>query len=230
VAFPASEPYNPAVVNHPLNAYPSGTAWRDGKAVPERDLELTVIEYKECPVLPPLPKPVGTTERNLLNNGAFEAGLTNGQSAVPPGWARWSNRPTTFWYGNYGRGNSGAARVIGGNINDTRIDGGYVQQVTGLDKGKTYRLSGWSASSVMSNARYLSAIGYDPTGQTNDPKAKTVVWGVTGRFTALYEQVVFRGIRPTNNTLSVWTRGANQEVGNAIFTVDFDDLWLEEDN
>jgi hypothetical protein len=204
-------------------------AWRDGKPVLERDLEMTVLEYKDCPAPPPLPKPAGIAVGNLLANGSFESGLTNGQSSVPPGWARWSTRQTTFWYGNYGRNGSGAARVIGGNINGTRIDGGYVQQVTGLATNKTYRLSGWSASSVMSNSRYLSAIGYDPTGQTTDPKAKTIVWGITGRFTALYEQAIFRGIRPANGTISVWTRGASQEIGDTIFTVDFDDFGLVED-
>jgi hypothetical protein len=227
--FPANEPYNAAVVNHPLNEYPQGSAWRDGKAIPTRDLEMTIVEYQDCPVLPPWPKPVEVANRNLLENGHFEADLAKGQSAVPPGWSRWSSGKTTFWYGRYGRDGSGAARVIGGNINDTRIDGGYVQPVAGLDKRKTYCLSGWSASSAMSDARYLSAIGYDPTGQTADPKAQTIIWGVTGRFTALYEQVIFRGIRPTNNAISVWTHGANKEVGNSIFTVDFDDFGLVEE-
>lgn len=231
VTCPPCKGYNVSVVNHPANAYPDGQAFRDGQPVPDKDLEMTVVEYVEParPRVPPEPhRPEG---RNLLTNGDFEQGTASEENAQdPPGWKRWSAGSTAFWYGRYGRDGTNASRVIGGNINDTRIDGGFVQQVSGLKAGRSYCLSGWTCSSAMTDRRYLSAIGYDPTGQVENPKAATIVWGLTGRRSFLYDQLVFPGIKPKGNRISVWTRGHNNEVGDLVFTVDFDDFALVEES
>ncbi|MDM8007363.1 MAG: hypothetical protein QUV05_14585 [Phycisphaerae bacterium] len=230
VTCPPCKGYNVSAINHPANAYPNGQAFRDGQPVADKDLEMTVVEYVEA-AKPRVPKePYRPEGRDLLINGDFEQGTASQENAQdPPGWKRWSTSPTAFWYGKYGRDGSNASRVIGGNINGTKIDGGFVQQVVGLKRGKSYCLSGWTASSAMSDKRYLSAVGYDPTGQTDDPKASTIVWGLTGRRSHLYDQVVFPGIKPQGNTISVWTRGHNKEIGDLIFTVDFDDVSLVEE-
>lgn len=230
VTCPPCKGYNVAVVNHPANAYADGQAFRDGKPVPDKDLEMTVVEYLtfDKPREPaPVYEPKG---RNLLNNGDFEKGTPSTTDADdPPGWKRWNTSPTAFWYGKFGRHGSNAPRVIGGNINNTKIDGGFVQRVAGLSPNKTYCLSGWTCSSAQADKRYLAALGYDPTGQVADPKAGTIVWGLSGRRSFAYDPVIFRGIRPGSDSISVWTRGHNKDVGDLIYTVDFDDLTLVEE-
>lgn len=229
VAVPPSKGYSAGVVNHPANAYPDGTAFRNAKPVPDKDLEMTIVEYADLaapPAEPPTYEPRG---RNLLVNGDFEQGTASEQDAPdPPGWTRWTRRPTAFWYGRYGRNGTNAGRVIGGSINGTKIDGGFVQRVGGLSREKRYTLSGWVAASAQADLRYAEAIGYDPTGQVADPTAATIVWQHAGRLSFAYEQVVVRDVRPKGDAISVWTRGTNRDVGDRIYTVDFDDFALVE--
>jgi hypothetical protein len=191
---------------------------------------MTVVEYAS---LDKPRKPAAAYEpkgRNLLTNGDFESGVpSESDAADPPGWTRWKTSNTAFWYGKYGRNGSNAARVIGGNINGTKIDGGFVQKVSGLNRNKTYCLSGWTCSSTHADKRYLAAVGYDLTGQTANPRAATIVWGLTGRRSAMYDQIVFRGIKPKGTSISVWTRGHNNDVGDLVYTVDFDDFALVEE-
>ena len=224
-----SKYYSASVVNHPKNTYKDGIAYRDGKKRSELDLEMTVVEYKKSTAakrLPGIYKPKG---RNLLANGDFEQDEPNQDSNYdPPGWQRWQTRKTAFWYVRDGRNGSGASRVIGGNINDTAIDGGIVQQVPGLDRKKRYRLSAWVAMSAITDKNYLAAVGYDPTGQTSDPQAKTIVWTAAGRRSFAWEQIVIDDVVPRGSSISVWTRGCNAKVGRLTFHVDFDDVVLEE--
>jgi hypothetical protein len=231
VTIPPYKGYSAGVVNDPRNAYPDGNAFRDGKPVPDRDLEMTVVEYAkvEKPRKPaPAYEPKG---KNLLVNGNFEGGVVSESDAAdPPGWKRWKTADTAFWYGKYGRDGSNASRVIGGSINGTKIDGGFVQAVSGLKSNKRYCLSGWTNSSALTDKRYLSAVGYDPTGQVTDPKARTITWGLTGRLTGKYEQIVLHDIQPQGDSISVWTRGHNQDAGKLVFTVDFDDFSLVEES
>jgi len=220
--------YSVSVVNHPKNLYPHGTAFRDGKPYGDTDLEMTVVEYKKSGT--PLPAPVVYQPKgeNLLTNGDFEQGKPNRvDSYEPPGWKQWHTAPTAFWYDTFGRNGSNSSRVIGGAINSTAIHGGLVQRVENLDSNKHYRLSGWVAASGMTDKNYLTAIGYDPTGQTNDPDADTIVWKAAGRHSFDWEQIVINNIRPKDSAISVWTRGRNVTVGRLIFTADFDDLVLE---
>jgi hypothetical protein len=230
VTVPPYKGYSAGVVNHPDNAYPDGIAFCDGKPVPDKDLEMTIVEYASPEKPRKLEPPYEPKGRNLLVNGDFEGGVpSQSDAADPPGWKRWNTGPTAFWYGKYGRKGSNASRVIGGNINGTKIDGGFVQRVGGLNPGKRYCLSGWTSSSAQTDKRYLSAVGYDPTGQVADPKAATIVWGLTGRLSSCYEQIVFHDIRPKGDAISIWTRGHNKDAGNLIFTVDFDDFALVEE-
>jgi hypothetical protein len=89
-------------------------------------------------------------------------------------------------------------------------------------------LSDWVCSCAQTDKRYLSAVGYDPTGQTANAKASTVIWEGAGRSSARFEQIVIDHIRPKSDAVSVWLRGANKDVGDATFAVDFDDFVLEE--
>ncbi len=228
VPTPDCKGYSGSGVNHPANRYADGMAFKDGKPLEDQDLELTVVEYKDAGDSPKTITPYSPGRRNLLTNGSFEGGTRNQSEAkAPPGWQKWKRAPTAYWYGPYGRNNSSAGRVIGGSINGTTIDGGFVQRVGGLDARARYTLSGWASTSVPTDARCLAAIGIDPTGQIDDPTAETIVWGLLGRDSGVYEQVVFDAIRPRGDALSVWTRGRNSKADVGVFAVDFDDLSLE---
>jgi hypothetical protein len=220
--------YSASIVNHPANAYPDGMAFRDGQPQSNLDLEMTVVEYAEKTRPVRIPEPLEPRGRNLIANGDFEAGEQVGDKEMPADWQRWSTQSTAYWYGPYGRDESDAGRVIGGSINNTAIDGGFVQQIIGLSRSKRYQLIAWSASSMQTDARYLSAVGYDPTGQTSDPQAKTIVWGLTGTMQNVYEQIVFNEIRPARDAISIWTRGKNKAPGGVTFHADFDDFSLTE--
>ncbi len=228
-AVSPSEGFNPYKVNHPLNAYPDGCAYREGQARKQVDLEMTIIEYAaagepwRAGARPGVPK-----GKNLLKNGGFEIGKATGQdSAAPDHWQKWRTARTAFWHGRYGRNGSLAARVIGGNINGTSIDGGYVQRVDGLDRSKPYRLTGWCSTSCLTDQVYGTYVGYDPTGQTKDPSAKTIVWTEMGRLSHEFEFYAGGPIRPVGDAISVWLRGRNRRP-EALFFADFDDLVLEE--
>lgn len=77
---------------------------------------------------------------------------------------------------------------------------------------------------------YMTAVGYDPTGQTSDPNSPTIVWKLAGRRSFIFDRVVFMGIRPQTDSISIWTRGSNNQVGDLVFTVDFDDFALVEES
>lgn len=219
--------YSGSGINHPANLYPDGIAWRDDKPLPEEDLELTVVEYKDAGKTPERDRPYNPRGRNLIVNGGFEDGRDNQDAAEdPPGWKSWMSKETAFWYGPYGRHRSKAARVIGGSINGTTIDGGFVQRVDGLDRQASYTLSAWASTTVPTDARCLAAIGYDPTGQTENPQADTIIWGLLGRDSRVYEQIVVEDIQPRSDAISIWTRGRNTQKDVGTFAVDFDDIAL----
>lgn len=229
VTVPPCKGYNVNVVNDPANACPDGIAFRDGRPVPKEDLEMTIVEYVDFDRVRVPPPPYDPKGKNLLINGDFEQGRPGeGGDCGPSGWQRWSRSKTTFWYGDYGRGGSRAPRVIGGSINGTRVDGGFVQRVTGLRKDRRYRLSAWSSSSAQADKRYQAAVGYDPTGQTSDPRARTIVWTGVGRRSNGYEQALVDGIEPKRDAVSIWMAARNQDVGDETYAVDFDDFVLEE--
>jgi hypothetical protein len=219
--------YSASVVNHPDNMYPKGNAFRDGKPQPNDDLEMTIIEYSKAAPTPERKSAYKPAGKNLLTNGNFEEGTPSETPKEIPGWQMWESNKTLFWYGAYGRDKSQAARLIGGSINGTKIDGGFVQKVSGLTSGKSYRLSGWVSMATQVDSKFMSQVGYDSTGQTADPKASTIVWTGTGRSSNRFDQVAIVDIQPKADAVSVWLRGANETAERVTFTVDFDDFVLE---
>jgi hypothetical protein len=222
--------FNPSFFHLADDAYSQGMACKDGERQPEVDLEMTIVEWTTSPPLPkPPPAPVPPDpSKNLLKNGDMEDGQPGNEgNPVPEGWTRWKRRPTAWWYGkDFGRNGTLGIRVIGGAINGTKIRGGIVQRVDGLSPAKEYRLSGWVRTSNVTSNRHAAYIGFDPTGQTDDPFASTVKWIPTGDLSGVFEQVFSEPFRPSRDSVSVWTRGENEDT-TEVFTVDFDDLVLE---
>jgi hypothetical protein len=165
----------------------------------------------------------------LLRNGDFERGDPGREATepVPDDWRKWEVARTAFWFDKYGRGGSLAPRIIGGNINDTAINGALSQRVAGLDPTKRYQLSGWVSTSLQTDNEYATYVGYDLTGQENDADAKTIVWTELGRFANEYELYVSPPLQPQGDAISVWLR-ARSTVAHDLFYSDFDDFALVE--
>jgi hypothetical protein len=219
--------YRGGIVNNPANAYANGMAFLDGTPQPDADLEMTLIEYSQPAPTTTQPAPYTPTNANLMMNGDFEQGQPTQDAKDIVGWTRWESAPTTWWYGPYGRNKSQAIRAVGGSINGTKMDGGLVQRIDGLSAAKTYRLSGWVTSNMPSDMQFLAAIGCDPTGQTTDSTAPTIVWEPGVRECERFDQVVIQDIHPNSGSVSVWLRAANKTAEQIVFT-SFDDLVLEE--
>lgn len=222
--------FSPMPFSQADNRYAGGHAVRDRVAQPDTDLEMTIVEWTTSPerkadaetLTPPDPA------RNLLPNGDFNDGTPGRDNhPVPTGWAKWNTRPTAWWYEEeFGRNGTLGVRLIGGSINGTNIQGGIVRRVEGLDAKTQYRLSGWVNSSHLTSHMHAAYIGFDPTGQTGNALAPTVVWLEAGAVSNRFEQILSPPITPVSDAVSVWVRAENPNIHDT-FTVDFDDLILE---
>lgn len=112
-----------------------------------------------------------------------------------------------------------------------KVDGGWVQRVTGLERLQTYRLRARVRASWAADAEHQCYIGWDPTGQDTDPRAPTVVWsaalpGYHGHFVCYTSPP----IRPATNAISIWlrARASGSDPPYAPFQADFDDVALEQ--
>jgi len=73
-------------------------------------------------------------------------------------------------------------------------------------------------------------VGYDPTGQTADPGAGTIVWAVLPHVHGIFEEFVSQPIRPRADALSVWLRARTTFTKQKPFVVEFDDVRLHQVN
>lgn len=112
-----------------------------------------------------------------------------------------------------------------------KVDGGWVQRVTGLDRLQTYRLLARVRACWAADAEPQAFVGWDPTGQDTDPRASTVVWsaglpGYHGHFVSCTSPP----IRPATNAISIWlrARASGSDPTYAPFRADFDEVALEQ--
>lgn len=218
--------FNP-VRKHPPDEYDKGEAYFNGTEKADYDLDMQIIEYQNHD--PDWPQAV--EDENLLKNGDMEAGELDPEDkdhSKPDGWERFTLDPeTSFWY--YADGTKQDNRVIsviGGGINGKTVDGGYIQRVDGLRPEETYRVSGWLRSSWAVNDEHQGFIGWDATGQTQDPKSESIQWTVLPNVHDTFVHYTSDPIRPATGAISVWLRGRTTSTANAPFIVDFDDFTL----
>ncbi len=220
----------------PPDTYAEGAAYYLGTEPVDYDLDLQILEYEnECEGWNK-----AVEEKNLLSNGDMESGDFHEKEPAkgrPEAWRSFAvDAGTVHHYlldesppaptvpaPHTPRGR--IARIIGGDAGRT-IDGGYVQRVDGLSRADTYRLSGQVRSSWPLDVDHQCRVGYDPTGQTNDPGAKTIVWTllppIHGEFVACSSEP----IRPGADAISVWLRVQSRKAEKFPFTADFDDFVL----
>lgn len=204
-----------------------GTAWFQGREQRDFDLDMQVIEYAELPrswsgaVLP----------ENLIDNGDMEKGELADEpaDAIAEGWKPFAVDPGTIhhYLADGQKQDNRILRVIGGGFSGTTVDGGYVQEIDGLSSLETYRLTGKVRCSWPIDARHLVRIGYDPTGQADDPQASTIVWTLLPPTHGVF--VPYRTadpIRPRVDGISVWMRAWTDLPDNYPFRADLDDFAL----
>ena len=208
---------------HPLDDYPLGTAYMDGKQRQDFDLDMQIIEYKTAPAN----WAAAVDEKNLLPNGDMQTGTFDAahpEQGKADGWSAFAIEPATLHH--YAADGAEPAhrllRVIGGSFNKQPVDGGYVAQVNGLSAVETYRISGRVRSSWPLDEKHAAYVGYDTTGQTADPKAASIVWKPAVGYHGIFIPFTSAPIRPKKDSLSIWLRGRTTMIVDTSFRADFD--------
>lgn len=222
---PGFNPYR----KDPRDTYERGTAWFNGTQAMDYDLDMQVVEY-EFPA-EGWANAVETT--NVLTNGDMESGDFSGQDpsrGEPIGWKRFSIEDGTahFYVTDGADPKNRIVRVTAAGGGADPVDGGYVQSVSGLNRLETYRLSGRVRSSWAVDDRHQCRVGYDPTGQVEDPRAETIVWSILPAVHGLFVAYESEPIRPAKDAISVWLRGTAAALPDAPFRADFDDFALRQ--
>lgn len=205
------------------DTYEHGTAYQGGTDAVDFDLDLQVIEYEHA---------AGDWElavegEDLLTNGSMDAGSFTAdrpEAGEPEGWSRFVVDPrTSFWYLAHDKNPSDRyARVIGGGINNSTVDGGYVQRVGGLSHNETYRLAGKVRCSWIVDDKHQCMVGVDPTGQTDNPQADSIVWTTMPKLHGFFLPYTCEPVRPAQDAVSVWLRAQTSDPEGWPFEADFD--------
>jgi hypothetical protein len=181
------------------------------------DLDMQVVEYEKCPT----GWEDAVEDRNLISDGDLSAGGTSWREcAVEPGTG-------CSCIADPNDNGNRILRIARKSADAGKVDGALVQAVRGLCNYDTYRLSGRVRSTWAADVDHQCYIGYDLTGQDQDPNANTVVWG-SALPSVNSQWMTFDSdpIRPTGSAISVWLRARNTLSGGFPFRADFDDLRL----
>lgn len=194
--------------------YKHGTSYKHGQEEMHFDLDMQVVEYGS----PIAPAP------NLLMNGHMQ----QGEGDFPAGWVPYKKEPATklLRFADGPANTNFTARVIGGSATGARADGGFVQRIAGLNRFAAYRLKGKIRSSWPLDWQHQTMVGVDPTGQTEDPDAPTVLWSKGPPLHGLYVDYQSVPVRPLKDSISIWLRGRTTLTNDYRFTADFDDFEL----
>jgi hypothetical protein len=207
--------------------YSRGAAYRQGTTPTGLDLDLQVIEYEHGAedwgsALDP---------KSALVNGDMDDPDPEGDLPIresPDLWTSFALEDGTALLRTVvaPAGTDRIARVSGSNGGSGKADGGFVQRAVELRHSETYRLVAHVRCSWPVDADRHCLVGVDPTGQTEDPRASTIVWKVAPAVHGTFVEVVSDPIRPVDSSLSVWLRARNLAATPWPFTADFDDVAL----
>lgn len=214
----------------PGDAYEDGTSYLEGEQARDYDLDMQVIEYeKDAPNWKS-----AVDARNLMRNGNMTSGKvaeSDEDSGRPTGWMEFSigSRTACRYIADELDNDNRLLRVTGIPEGDEIVDGGYVQKVGGLSHLEGYRLSGRVRCTWPVSLDRQCFIGYDPTGQTEDPAASTIIWSAPlPAVHGFYVDYQSRPIRPApeGTEISVWLRARAVANPPWAFKADFDNLKL----
>lgn len=215
----------------PPDTYPHGTSYRDAEREQDFDLDMQVIEYQYAAS----DWSHAVHPENLLQNGDMERGdlvPDQPEKGQAEAWKQFAVDPgTVHHYLLDGQElDNRIIRVFGGGATGKPVDGGYVQRVAGLSRLETYRLAGRVRSSWIVDDKHQCRVGYDPTGQTDQPEAKTIRWTTLPNVHGIFIPYLSEPIRPEKDTISVWLRGQTTLTADMPFEADFDDFALRRVN
>lgn len=215
---PGFNPYR----KHARDDYPNGTALLAGERQ-DFDLDMQIVEYEHTA----RDWHLAAKEPNHLENGDMQQGefdVADPARGKLSGWKTFAVDPDTrFDYTVDGKnGANRIARVIADSGAGKRADGGYVQRAANLDKAAIYRLAVNVRASWPLDEQHQALVGYDPTGQTDDPTADTIVWASLPRRHGVWVEHTSEPIRPSGGAISVWLRGRTTAVDRWPMKVDFD--------
>jgi hypothetical protein len=198
------------------DTYERGAAFKFGKERMDFDLDLQVIEYESASL--PAPGP------NLLANGDMESAAQD----LPAGWRTFAINPDTQFrhFADGPQNTNHSARVIGGSATGKPADGGFVQVAANLNRSDTYLLSGKIRSTWPVDLEHQCFVGFDPTGQKDDPQAGTIQWKTLPAAHGIWVDYQSEPIRPATNAISVWLRARTTMINDYRFTADFDEFSL----
>jgi len=226
-SIPKTSGLNPYAKVSP-DIYDNGAAWHLGKEKTDYDLDMQIIEYEHAG----LDWESAVADGNLLLNGDMETGElepADPGSGTATGWGEFTIDPkTTHQYVASEAGGNRFLRIIGGGANERTVDGGYVQRVDGLSASETYRLAGTVRSTWAVDHRHRCSVGWDPTGQTEDPEAESIVWTLLPDRHGEFVPCSSDPIRPIENSISVWLRAWTDLDRDHPFITDFDDFELRQ--
>ncbi|MDX1964713.1 MAG: hypothetical protein SFX18_16305 [Pirellulales bacterium] len=235
---PGFNPYR----KHPLDQYDQGTAYLDGKDM-QYDLDAQIVEYTE-----PIIGATHIDNNNLLINGDFEAinradgiliggptvDFTPPKKQVPITWQEFKLAPDTELsitaipsHHDFVARVQAPAKSLADPTHAPPLDGGWVQQVTGLNPHDTYRVEGDVRCTWPLDDARQCLIGIDPTGQMDNPRADTIQWTKLPEFHGVFSRHAGEPIRPQADKLSVWLRAKTTKHDKvAPFVAEFDNLHL----
>ena len=227
--------------------YPLGKAFKGGSGEMPFALDMQVIEYESAATN----WAFACAGTNLLANGGMEqiaqdssaelepkaptrgvSGYQPSRRAVgrqPAAWNTFSIDPNTrFAVLTDAEPTNHFARIF--SAPGQTADGGLVQAVTVLNARETYRLTGRMRASWAVDFDHQCLFGLDPTGQTSDPKAASILWSTAPAWHGAWIDFTSDPVRPLANAVSVWLRARSSLKSEAYapFKADFDDLALRQ--
>ncbi len=222
--------FNPYRKVSPDN-YDDGAAFRKGKKRQGFDLDMQIVEYQHSADHWELQ----VNNENLLKNGAMEQGINNSDSspiAQVNSWKYFRLDPGTQfqWLTEEKNPDNHIVRIYGGDKTKTTVNGGLVQKVSGLGKVDTYRLSGQIRSTWPVDEKHACMIGYDPTGQDQNPNADTIQWTILPAVHGQWIPYTSPPIRPQDDSLSIYLRARTSLTVDHRFEADFDSFALQKVN
>lgn len=215
---PGFNPYR----KHARDDYPQGTAYLAG-AKQDFDLDMQIVEYE----VDARDWHLATQGDELLENGDMDRGDFDAADPAKGKLAAWTtfavDAATQFHFATDGANpRNRIARVYANSDGGAKADGGFVKRVEKLDKTTVYRLSVRVRASWPHDDQHQALVGVDPTGQTDDPLAKTIEWTNLPGLHGTWIDHTSEPVRPRDGAMSVWLRGRTTVVDPWPMKADFD--------
>ncbi len=75
---------------------------------------------------------------------------------------------------------------------------------------------------------HTTLVGYDPTGETADPNASTIVWTKFTRLHGIWVDYKAGPVRPKADAISIWLRGRSAKAEGLAYKADFDNFEMRQ--